>query len=223
MVSISGCQKDELPVIENNTAISSQFAGTWIPVKHQLEYWKLNENIVQRGTDTLLVYENDSINGKWAYYNGVPCDTVTLNSNGTWTLNNRRVKVPADANAGKDLRWSDTTITVAGAKTTTLIKSRYWEINDVASQGSSNYGTAYSYLRLKTKCTQTVVESGKADVVTRWTIPNKVFTILSLGSSGLVVGYHAQMSVSYRPGVLPTLPPQKTNRYVTNTITFTKQ
>jgi hypothetical protein len=218
-ISIWSCQKDELPELAANESLKSTLTGTWKPVKHQLEYWKLNENIVQRGTDTLLVYSGDSIKGYWAFYNSVPCDTINLNGDGTWTINNRR---KADANSGKDLKWADTTKTVAGGKATILIKKRYWSVTDVVSQGSSDYGPSGSYLRLGTENTQTVQESGKSDVVTKWWTFNKVFTIMSLESNQLVVGYHALMSVCYRPAVLKGQPDQKTNRNVTNTITFSK-
>jgi hypothetical protein len=54
---------------------------------------------------------------------------------GTWTVLNRR---KADANSGKDLKWSDTTKTVASGKTTILIKKRFWSLTNVVSQGSSD-------------------------------------------------------------------------------------
>jgi hypothetical protein len=219
LVFLAGCQKDELPKMEINESLKSQIHGTWKPVKHQLEYWKFNENIVQRGSDTTLVYENDSINGYWAFYNAVPCDTLNINADGSWTINNRR---KVDANSGKDLNVVDTTKTVSGAKTTLLVKTRSWAITEVVDKGSSDYGQSFSYLKLGTKNVQIIKETGKSDITTIWTIYNKVFTIRSTEQGKLIVGYQAQMNVSYRPGVLVNLPPQKTNRYVTNTITFTK-
>jgi hypothetical protein len=217
--SIWSCQREELPELATVESLNSTLAGTWKPVRHQLEYWKLNENIVQLGSDTIVVYAGDSIKGYWAFYNSVPCDTLNMNSNGTWTIFNRR---KADANSGKDLKWADTTKTIAGAKTTILIKKRYWSVTEVVSQGTSDYGPSYPYLKLGTENTQTVQETGKSDMVTRWWTYNKVFTLLSVESGQLVVGYQALMSVSYRPGVLKGQPDQKTNRYVTNTITFSK-
>jgi hypothetical protein len=216
---LAGCQKDELPQLKVNESLNAQLAGSWKPVKHQMEYWKLNENIVQRGTDTMMVYENDSINGFWAFYNAVPCDTLNINADGTWTIYNRRA---ADANSGKDVKVIDTVKTVSGAKTTLLIKSRSWSVAEITSQGSSDYVKASPYLKLGIKNVQIVKETGKDDVVTNWWSFNKVFTVQMVEQNQLVVGYQAQMSVSYRPGALPTLPPQKINRFVTNTITFSK-
>lgn len=219
LIFLAGCQKDELPIIKAKESINAQLAGTWKPVKHQMEYWKLNENIVQRGTDTVMVYENDSIRGYWAFYNTVPCDTLNINADGTWTINNRR---SVDANSGKDLKVIDTTKTVAGAKTTLLIKSRSWSVAEMENQGSNEYVKPFPYLKLGTKNVQIVKETDKPDVVTTWWTYNKVFNIQIVDQNQLVVGYQAQMSVSYRPGALPTLPPQKINRFVTNTITFSK-
>lgn len=219
LLLLASCQKEELPVMKISDEFNSQLAGVWKPVKHQLDYWKLNENIVQRGTDTTLVYENDSINGYWAFYNAIPCDTINLNTDGTWTINNRR---KTDANSGKDLKVIDTTKTVSGAKTTLLIKNRSWSVTKNNDPGTFDYVKASSYLKLGIKNTQIVKETGKEDVVATWWTFSKVFTLQTVDQNQLVVGYQAQMSVSYRPGVLPTLPPQKTNRYVTNTITFSK-
>lgn len=219
LILLGSCQKDELPKTGTNESLNTQLVGTWKPVTHQLDFWKLNESIVQRGYDTTLVYENDSINGYWAYYNAVPCDTLNINADGTWTINNRR---KVDANSGKDLRVVDTTKTVSGAKTTLLIKSRSWSVTEITSKGSSDYGKASPYIKLGTKNVQIIKETGKDDLTTSWWTYVKVFTINTIEQGQLVVGYQAQMSVSYRPGVLPGLPPQKTNRYVTNTVTFTK-
>jgi len=214
-----GCQKEELPVNAINESIVSQVAGTWKPVKHQLEYWKLNENIVQRGTDTTLIFENTAINSDLALYNGVPCDTLILNANKTWALQNRRI---TDANSGKDLTTITTTVTVAGAKTTTLLKERFWSVSQTSSVGSSDYGTVKPYLQLVTKNTQTITETGKTDIVTVWNLINKGFTLQAVESGKLVIGYQQIMSVSFKPGVLPGQPDQKSNRNVTNTVTFVK-
>lgn len=219
LIFLASCQKEEFPEMSTSDEYNAQLTGLWKPVKHQLDYWKLNENIVQRGTDTSLVYENDSINGYWAFYNAVPCDTINLNTDGTWTINNRR---KTDTNSGKDLKVTDTTKTVSGAKTTLLIKSRSWTVTKVAEPGTFDYVKASAYLKLGIKNTQIVKETGKEDVVATWWTFSKVFTLQTIEQNQMVVGYQAQMSVSYRPGVLPTLPPQKTNRFVTNTITFAK-
>jgi len=219
LVFFWACQKDELPTTVLNESLISQVTGTWKPVKHQLEYWKLNENIVQRGTDTTLVYENAAINSELALYNGVPCDTLVLNTDKTWAIKNSR---STDANSGKDLTPITTTETVAGGKTTTLIKQRVWSVTEITSKGSSDYGTVYPYLQMITQNTQTIKETGKPDVVTKWNMVNKVFTLKTIESGKLVVGYQQLMSVSYKPGVLAGQPNQKTNRNVTNTITFIK-
>jgi hypothetical protein len=214
-----GCHKDELPLTSLNETMILQVSGTWKPVKHQLEYWKLNENIVQRGTDTTLVYENAAINSDLALYNGVPCDTLILNSDKTWALLNRRI---TDANSGRDLTPTTTTVTVSGTKTTTLSKQRNWAISEITSMGNSNYGAAKPYLQLITKNTQTVAEAGKSDIITKWNIVNKGYTLQTIESGKLVIGYQQIMSVSFKPGVLPGQPDQKSNRNVTNTITFVK-
>ena len=216
---IGGCLKDELPVNAPNESLVAQVAGTWKPVKHQLEYWKLNENIVQRGSDTSLVYENTAINSDLALYNGVPCDTLVLNSNKTWALLNRR---STDANSGKDLTPTTTTVTVAGAKTTTLLKERSWAISEMTTAGSSDYATAKPYLQLITTNTQTIAVTGKSNITTRWKQEIQGYTLQTVESGKVVIGYQLIMSVSFKPGVLPGQPDQKSNRNVTNTITFVK-
>ena len=220
MSFVWGCQKDELPVTALNEPLIAQLAATWKPVKHQLEYWKLNENIVQRGTDTTQIYENAAINSDLALYNGVPCDTLILNQDKTWALKNRR---STDSNSGKDLTPTTTTVTVAGTKTTTLLKERTWSISEMASTGSSDYGTVKPYLQLITKNTQTITEAGKSDIVTKWNLVTKGFTLQTIEAGKLVIGYQQIMSVSFKPGVLPGQPDQKSNRNVTNIITFVKQ
>jgi hypothetical protein len=134
-------------------------------------------------------------------------------------LLNRRI---TDANSGKDLTPTTTTVTVAGAKTTTLLKERFWSVSEMTSMGSSDYAEVKPYLQLITKNTQTIAETGKSDIVTKWNQVNKIFTLQSVESGKLVIGYQQIMSVSFKPGVLPGQPDQKTNRNVTNTITFVK-
>jgi hypothetical protein len=214
------CQKDKLPVTSVSEATVVQLAGTWSPVKHQLNYWKLNENIVQRGSDTTLVYENTAINSDLAFYNGVPCDTLILNSDKTWAIKNRRI---TDVNSGKDLTPTTSTETISGAKTTTLLKQRVWTVTQITDAGSSDYTAIKPYLELITVNTQTVKETGKLDIVTKWNSVNKGFTLQSIESGKVVIGYQQIMSVSFKPGVLPGQPDQKTNRNVTNTVTFVKQ
>jgi hypothetical protein len=142
---------------------------------------------------------------------------LVLSSNKTWVLLNRRI---TDANSGKDLLPTTTTVTVAGAKTTTLVKERVWSVSETTSIGSSDFGIIKPYLQLITKNTQTVTETGKSDVVTIWNSVNKGLTLQSVESGKLVIGYQQIMSVSFKPGVLPGQPDQKSNRNVTNTITF---
>ncbi len=208
---IWSCQKDELPVVEINTTLKTQLVGVWKPASHQLEYFKLNETIVQRGSDTVLTYQGDSIKGFWAKYNNVPCDTLHLNDNGTFSIDDAKGR-------GK---VKDTTTVVAGAKTTITINERSWSVAEITNQGSSDYVETAPVLKLGTKMVQTVKETGKPEVLTTWWT-YKVYTLQTVAADQLIMGYQAFMNVSYKPGVLKGQADQKVNRYVTNTITLKK-
>jgi len=71
-----GCKEEIMPTVSKSSATLD---GNWKPVRHELRYWKQQESYSQRGYDTVIVYENDSIAGYDAKYIPIPTDTLSFN------------------------------------------------------------------------------------------------------------------------------------------------